>query len=115
MWAVRELLRLVEKIGVGVGVALVLALVQAPLRGHGHFWHGFHISCLIVGALLLLMAGVGNDSNWARGMDFSVTQAAWGRIPGMSTLERTGEDPRLTPGAVFAGAGIAVLAIGFFA
>jgi hypothetical protein len=60
MWAVRELLRLVEKIGV-------------------------------------------------------VTQAAWGRIPGMSTLERTGEDPRLTPGAVFAGAGIAVLAIGFFA
>jgi len=113
MWLVRELLRLIEKIALGVGVALVLALIQTPFRAHGHFWHGFQISCLIVGALFLMMAGVGNDSTFARRMDSGVTMQALGRIPGVSTLERTGDDPTLTPGAVFVGTGVAVLVIGF--
>ncbi len=40
--------------------------------------------------------------------------AAWGRIPGVSTLKRNPEDPSLTPGAVLGGAGIALLAVGLF-
>ncbi len=114
MWVVRELLRLVEKIVLALLVALVLAAAQAWLRGHGDFMAGFRISCLIMGALLLLMAGVGNDTNWARSMDFGATLAARGRIPGFSSLERSGDDPTLTPGAVFAGAGIVTLLVGFF-
>ena len=110
---VRELLRLIEKIALGVVIALTLALIQVPLRANGDFWHGFQISCLIVGALFLMMAGVGNDSNFARRMDSGVTMQALGRIPGVSTLERTGDDPTLTPGAVFVGTGVAVLLIGF--
>jgi hypothetical protein len=113
MWLVRELLRLIERIALGILVALGLAIVQAPLRAHGDFWHGFQISCLIVGALFLMMAGVGNDTNLARSMDYGVTMHALGRIPGVSTIERKGDDPTLTPGAVFVGTGVAVLAIGF--
>ena len=113
MWIVRELLRLIERIALGVLVALVLALIQTPFRAHGDFWHGFQISCLIVGALFLMMAGVGNDTNFARRMDYGVTMQALGRIPGVPTMERTGDDPTLTPGAVFVGTGIAVLVIGF--
>ena len=113
MWIVRELLRLIERIALGVLVALVLALVQVPFRAHGDFWHGFQISCLIVGALFLMMAGVGNDTNFARRIDYGVTMQALGRIPGVSTIERTGDDPTLTPGAVFVGTGVAVLVIGF--
>ncbi len=33
----------------------------------------------------------------------------------MSTIERTGEDPTLTPGAVFVFTGAALLAFGLFA
>ena len=114
MWLVREALRLVERIALAVVIALALAGVQAPFRGHGHFLHGFQISAVIVGALLLLMAGVGNDTNFARRMDFGITESAWGRVPGVSTLQRTGDDPTLTPGAVFGGAGAVMLVIGFF-
>jgi hypothetical protein len=45
-------------------------------------------------------------------MDYGITENARGRIPGVSTMQRRPEDPTLTPGAVFAGAGIAMLAIG---
>ena len=47
-------------------------------------------------------------------MDAGVTQAAWGRIPGVSTLERRGEDPTLRPGIVFVLSGLALLAFAFF-
>lgn len=114
MWIVRELIRLLEQILLAVLVAVVIAAIQAPIRDHGSFMSGFRIACLIMGALLLLMAGVGNDTNFARRMDYGVTMQALGRIPGVSTLTRRGEDPTLTPGAVFVGAGAVVLLIGFF-
>jgi hypothetical protein len=113
MWVVRELLRLVERILFGVAIALVLALIQAPFRGQGNFMHGLQLSCILVGAFSLLMAGVGNDSGFARHIDYGVTMSALGRIPGVSTLERTGDDPTLSPGAVFVGTGIVLLVIGF--
>jgi hypothetical protein len=113
MWILRELIRLLEKIAVAVVIALVLALIQVPFRDNGGFVAGFQLSCIIVGAFLLLMAGVGSDSNFARRMDYGVTESALGRVPGVSTLNRTGEDPHLSAGAVFVGSGLVVLAIGF--
>ena len=113
MWVVRELIRLLEKIAIGVGIALVLALIQVPFRDNGGFVAGFQLSCIIVGALFLLMAGVGGDSNFARRVDFGITESAWGRVPGVSSINRTGEDPHLSAGAVFVGTGIVVLVIGF--
>ncbi len=113
MWIFRELIRLLERIALAVVIALILALVQVPFRNHGGFVAGFQLSCIIVGAFLLMMAGVGGDSNFARRMDYGVTESALGRIPGVSTLQRTGEDPHLSAGAVFVGSGLVLLAIGF--
>jgi hypothetical protein len=58
------------------------------------------------------MGAIGRNNNFERRMDYGITEKAWGRIPGVSTMQRRPEDPTLTPGAVFAGAGIAMLAIG---
>ena len=113
MWVLRELVRLLEKIAVAVVIALLLALIQVPFRDNGGFVAGFQLSCIIVGAFLLLMAGVGSDSNFARRMDYGVTEAALGRVPGVSTLQRTGEEPHLSAGAVCVGSGIVLLVIGF--
>jgi hypothetical protein len=113
MWVLREFVRLLEKIALAVVIALVLALIQVPFRDNGGFVAGFQLSCIIVGAFLLLMAGVGSDSNFARRMDYGITESALGRVPGVSTLQRTGEEPHLSAGAVFVGSGIVLLVIGF--
>lgn len=113
MWVVRELLRLVEKVVAGFALALVAALVWAAVSRYS-FTHNLHLTTLILGAFLLLMGAIGSGSNLDRGMDFGVTQAAWGRIPGVSTTTRTGEDPTMRPGIVLFLTGLALLAFGFF-
>lgn len=112
MWAVRELLRLIEKIVLGFVVALVLAVAWAAVSTHS-FSHDLYVTTLTLGAALLLMGAIGRGSNFDRGLDASITQAAWGRIPGVSTLHRRGEDPTLNPGIVFVLSGLALLAFAF--
>jgi hypothetical protein len=114
MWLLRELIRLLERIAIAFVVALVIAELRALAVG-GDTWHGFKVSCLILGALLFLMGAVGRNNNFERRMDYGITEAAWGRIPGVSSLQRNPEDPSLTPGAVLGGAGLALLAVGLFA
>jgi type III secretory pathway component EscS len=112
MWVVRELLRLFEKIAIAVVIAIVVAELRTLMAG-GDRTHTFQISCLVVGAVLLLMATIGRNNNFERRMDYGITEKAWGRIPGVSTVRQARpEDPTLTPGAVFAGAGIVMLALG---
>jgi hypothetical protein len=113
MWVVRELLRLVEKIVLGFLIALALAALWAAVSEHS-FAHDLYITTLTLGCALLLMGAIGRGSNFDRGMDFGVTQAAWGRIPGVSSLNRRGEDPTLNPGIVFLLTGVALLAFAFF-
>jgi hypothetical protein len=113
MWVVRELIRLVEKIVLGFIVALVLAVLWAAVSEHS-FSHDLYVTTLTLGCALLVMGAIGRGSNFDRGMDASVTQAAWGRIPGVSTLNRRGEDPTLNPGIVFVLSGLALLAFAFF-
>ena len=113
MWLVRELFRLAEKIVLGFVVALLLAVLWAAVSEHS-FSHDLYVTTLTLGCALLLMGAVGRGSNFDRGMDASVTQAVWGRIPGMSTLNRRGEDPTLNPGIVFVLSGLALLAFAFF-
>jgi hypothetical protein len=113
MWVVRELIRLLAKIVLGFLVALVLAVAWAAVSEHS-FSHDLYVTTLILGCGLLVMGAVGRGSNLDRGMDASVTQAAWGRIPGVSTLYRRGEDPTLNPGIVFVLTGLALLAFAIF-
>jgi len=113
VWIVRELIRLVEKIAVGFVVALVIALVWAAIGKHS-FRTDFRNTCLLVGALAVLMGAMGRNSPFERRMDYGITEQAWGRIPGVSTLKFNPEDPTLTAGAVFIGSGAALLAVALF-
>ncbi len=113
MWLIRELVRLVERIVLGFLIALGLAALWAVVSEHS-FPHDLHITTLVIGSFLLVMGAVGRGSNFERSMDFGVTQSAWGRVPGFSSLERRGEDPTLNPGIVFALTGLALLAFAFF-
>jgi hypothetical protein len=111
VWIVRELLRLIERIAVAFLVAFALAALWAVASKHG-FWVDFRNTCWIIGAFLILMAGVGRGSNFERMMDSSITQAAWGRVPGVNPLQVNPEDPTLTPGAVFVGSALALFVAG---
>jgi hypothetical protein len=113
MWLVRELIRLVEKILLGFAIALLFATLWAAVS-QGGFVHALRTTCLIVGAFTLVMAGMGRGSPFERRLDYGITEAAWGRIPGVSSLKHNPEDPTLTPGAVFVGTGLALLAFGIF-
>jgi len=113
VWALRELARLIVKVAIGFAVALVFAALWAAVSVHG-FEHDLRDTSLIVGGLALAMGAIGRGSNFDRAMDFGVTQTYWGRVPGMSTLERRGEDRTLTAGAVFFLTGLALLALGLF-
>ena len=113
MWLVRELLRLIVKIALGFLIALALAALWAALSAHS-FGHDLYVTTLTLGCVVLLMGVIGRGSNLDRAMDAGVTQAAWGRIPGVSSLNRRGEDPTLNPGIVFVLTGLALLAFAFF-
>jgi hypothetical protein len=113
VWIVRELIRLLEKIAVGFGVALVIALGWAAISRHS-FVTDFRNTCLLVGALSVLMGAMGRNTPFERRMDYGITEQAWGRIPGVSTLKLNPEDPSLTAGAVFIGSGAALLAVALF-
>jgi hypothetical protein len=113
VWVLRELLRLIEKIAIGFVVAIVIATVWALLSRHS-FLRDFRNTCLIVGTFSLVMGAIGRNTPFERGLDYGITQQAWGRIPGVSSLKFNPEDPTLTAGAVFAGAGLSLLAFAIF-
>jgi hypothetical protein len=113
VWIVRELIRLIEKIAIGFVVALLIALGWAAISTHS-FVTDFRNTCLLVGALTVAMGAMGRNSPLERQMDYGITQQAWGRIPGVSTLKFNPEDPTLTAGAVFIASGAALLAFAIF-
>jgi hypothetical protein len=113
VWIVRELIRLVEKIAIGFVVALLIALGWAAIGKHA-FSADFRNTCLLVGALTLLMGAMGRNTPFERRMDYGITEKAWGTIPGVSTLKFNPEDPTLTAGAVFIASGAALLAFAIF-
>ena len=111
MWVLREIVRLIEKIAIAFAVALVLA-VWAAVSEHG-FEHDLRTTCLTVGCIALVMGAIGRGSNFERRMDFGVTEQFWGRVPGMSSVQRRGEDPTLASGPVFFFTGVVLLAFAF--
>jgi hypothetical protein len=113
VWFVREMVRLVVRIVIATIVALALAGILTAISSHS-FATSARILCIVFGCMLLAMAGVGSGSNLERYMDRNVTKVAWGTIPGFDSNKRNPEDPTLSPGAVFVGSGVALLAIGIF-
>jgi hypothetical protein len=111
VWVVRELVRLVVRIAVCVVVALALAGLLAAVSAQG-FAFDARILCIVIGCMLLAMAGVGSGSNVERYMDRNVTKVAWGTIPGFDAAKRNPEDPTLSPGAAFFCSGVVVIVVG---
>ena len=113
MWLLYELVRLVARVVLSFVIALVIAAIWAAVSDHS-FTHDLRITTLTIGLLLMLMGAIGRGSNFERAMDFGAMQEYLGHVPGMSSIHRTGEDPTLTPGAVFFFSGAALLALGLF-
>jgi len=106
VWIARELIRLVEKIVIGFVIALLIAVAWAAPSKHA-FSTDFRNTCLLVGAFTVLMGAMGRNTPFERRMDYGITEQAWGRIPGVSSLKFNPEDPTLTAGAVFVAAQLA--------
>ena len=113
MWVVRELIRLVEKIVLGFAIALLFAALWA-VASKGGFVRDLRYTSLIIGAFAVVMAFMGGGNAFERQLDYGITLNSWGRIPGVSSLQYSPEDPTLSPGAVFVGTGLALLAFGLF-
>jgi len=111
VWVARELARLLVRIVVCTAVALGIAAILAAISSQG-FHSDARVLCIVIGCMLLAMAGIGRGSNVERYMDTNVTKVAWGVIPGFDGFKRNPEDPTLAPSAAFLCSGIAVIAIG---
>jgi hypothetical protein len=114
VWIVRELLRLLLRIGVAVAIATVIAEVRALATG-GDFFHTWKVTTLLLGCLMLLLAGAGAP------MTASARRVNWGIItPGRGgVLSRAVfahvEGPQLTASAVFVGSALGLFALALFA
>jgi hypothetical protein len=111
VWIVRELLRLVGRIAVAVLVAILIAEVRAIITG-GDTMHTFRIVLLLMGCVLLLLAAGGQGTMAGKKLNHD----GWWltRAFGAFGAQTHPEDPTLSPGAVFIGSGLAVLALGLF-
>ena len=109
MWVVRELLRLVERVAVGVAVAAVVGgLWSLTQAGSSH--HRLEISFLVVGAIVAALGAMGRGSSYGRAAEIR----AGSRFPSLSGLVPAGaSEPQLAPGAVLLLSGAIVIALGF--
>ena len=111
MWVARELARLLVKVVIAVAVAFVLAVLWAAVSDRG-LTQSLRATCLGIGCLAILMAAIGRGSNFERALDYGPMQQYWGRIPGMSKLQQSSEDPTLAAGAVFFVTGVVLIVVG---
>ncbi len=108
MWVVRELSRLLVRVGVAVAVASAIAGVKAAVSG-GPLLHTWRITLFALAAVMLLLAGAGRGASHRRvnlGIDHGPTSIF--RIPG---LEPKPDEPSLTASAVFVGSALVLFAL----
>jgi hypothetical protein len=110
VWIARELLRLLSRIFVAVAIAVVIAEVRAIASG-GDVFHTFKIVLMLLGVVLLLMAGTGTGSAASRRVNWGVITPGRGSTIFRGFQPRP-EDPALSPSAVFVGSGATVLLLG---
>jgi len=114
MWVVRELLRLLTRIGVAVLIAIVIAELRA-LIGGGDVAHTFQIMLLLLGCFMLLLATAGTKVNQQKAHWMANSHGVFvPRSFGLGEALAGAGGPTLSPSAVFAGSGIVLLALGLF-
>lgn len=114
MWAVRELSRLLVRIGVAVLSASLIAEARALVTG-GDFAHTWKIMMLLLGCLMLLLAGAGSRSTAsARRVNWGIITPGRGGILSRPVFAHA-EGPQLTASAVFVGSALGLFALALFA
>jgi hypothetical protein len=114
VWVVRELLRLLVRIGVAILIASLIAEVRALASG-GDFFHTWKILDLVLGCFMLLLAGAGaRMTAAARRVNWGIVTPGRGGVLSRAVFAHV-EGPQLTASAVFVGSGLALLALGVFA
>jgi hypothetical protein len=114
MWVVRELCRLLLRIGIAVLIASLIAEARALASG-GDFAHTWRVTLLVLGCLMLLLAGSGARSTAAaRRVDWGIITPGRGGILSRPVFAHV-EGPQLTASAVFFGSALALFALGLFA
>jgi hypothetical protein len=114
MWVVRESLRLLVRIAVAVAIATLIAEVRSLVSG-GDFAQTWKITMLLLGALMLLLAGAGGRTTMASRV------VNWGEItPGRGGTIMRGffartEGLQLTASAVFFASGLVMIALALVA
>jgi hypothetical protein len=115
MWVVRESLRLLSRIATAVVIAVV-AVVAAELRaivGDGDMVGTFRVMLLLLGCLMLLLATAGTAVNQQKAHWMANSHGVFvPRSFGLGDALANAGGPTLSPSAVFAGSGIALIAIG---
>lgn len=113
MWVVRELSRLLFRIGVAVAIATVIAEVRALVTG-GDFFHTWKVTTLLLGCLMLLLAGAGSRGTAsARRVNWGVITPGRGGVLSRPVFANV-EDPQLTASAVFVGSALGLFALALF-
>ncbi len=113
MWFFREIFRLIWTIVVAAAIAAAVGALFALVSG-GDLVHDLRIDFLLFGALLLLLAGAGNQSTASgRRMRYGVVFGVRSGIGRLSPPVRARPgDPTLTASAVFVGSGLVLVALG---
>jgi hypothetical protein len=111
VWVVRELSRLLLRIGVAVGIASLIAELRALVSG-GDFVHTLRITVLLLGCLMLLLSGAGaRGTASARRVNWGVLTPGRGGVLSRPVFADV-EGPQLTASAVFFGSALALIALG---
>jgi hypothetical protein len=110
VWVVREALRLLERVAVGVAIAAAVGGAWS-LTQSGSAHHRFQISFLVIGAVVVMLGAMGRGSSYGRAAQIR----AGSRYPSLSGLVPKGaaDEPQLAPGAVLLISGAIVVALGF--
>lgn len=110
MWVLRELVRLLSRILIGVAIAVIIAGIKALVSGGDTFWT-FRIICMLLGAFYLLLGAAGTGSAASHRVNWIPITPIRGNPIARWTTPRRGE-PTLTATAIFIASGLVLLAFG---
>jgi heme O synthase-like polyprenyltransferase len=110
MWVLRESIRLLQRVFVGVVLAVVAAEILTLLSS-GDWAHELQICLIVVGGFVIALGAMGGNSMYQRDADFWTrrgVRALSGLLPPVTPSE-----PQLAPGAVLFLSGALTIVLGF--
>jgi hypothetical protein len=107
--ALAALVGFFARLAVGIVLALVLAVLIALVRNDGSFAESFRVAVLVVGSLMLLVAGAGHSPSMRTG---SIGAGVAGRFPKLLPAMSETSPMRVSPTALFVLTALVLIGIG---